>query len=383
MSINTYFTDFLAGIRLTQNQKDDLKKGHKLLKERLDAFTELKDIVVTTFLQGSYRRSTAVRPLNDKRADVDIIVVTNLKRDDYKADAAIKLFVPFVEKHYKGKYRLQGRSIGIELSYVDLDIVITSAPSEADKKALLSKSVRTELALEDFPLTYDWKLSDLWVEPDFSRQSIYLSEAARSAPEWKLSPLWIPDREADTWVESHPLEQISWTQRKNKATNGHYVNVVKALKWWRTEKLIDLKYPKGYPIEHMIGDCCPDDINSVAEGVCVTLETIVTRYKAYRNARITPTLPDRGVPSHNVWKRVSADDFCAFYDAVKEYAKSARKALDSTSLKEKVEIWRDIFGSKFPKYEGPDDSETKASISGSGPFTPRTDKTDPNRPRFA
>ncbi|MBL7706758.1 MAG: hypothetical protein JNM21_14525 [Taibaiella sp.] len=382
MSINTYFTDFLSNIRLSDAQKQDLIKGHTLLRERLADFDDLKDDIVTTFLQGSYRRATAVSPLNGKRADVDLIVVTNLKREDYSAEEAIAKFIPFVEKHYKGKYRIQGRSIGIELSYVDLDIVVTSAPSEADKKALLSESVRTQLSLEDFPLNYDWRLADLWVEPDLSSNVVFLSEAARKTPEWKLSALYIPDREAEEWVQTHPLEQIRWTQKKNKATNGHYVNVVKALKWWRTGKLTDLKYPKGYPIEHMIGDCCPDGITSVAEGICLTMESIVSTYSLYRNARVTPTLPDRGVPDHDVWKRVSADDFCTFYDAVKDCAKSARKALDSSSLKEKVEIWRDILGSKFPKYEGPNDSDAKNTLS-SGPYTPRTKNSEPTETRFA
>ena len=43
---------------------------------------DLKDIIVTTFLQGSYRRSTAVRPKQGKRSDVDIVVVTKLDKEE-------------------------------------------------------------------------------------------------------------------------------------------------------------------------------------------------------------------------------------------------------------------------------------------------------------
>jgi len=128
-NINTYFTDFLQDIRLTENQRNDLKRGHSTLRDRLMSDESLSKYIVTTFLQGSYRRSTAIRPVGDKRADVDVIVVTKLDRNSVTPQKAIDLFIPFVEKHYKGKYRVQGRSIGIELSYVDLDIVITSAPS--------------------------------------------------------------------------------------------------------------------------------------------------------------------------------------------------------------------------------------------------------------
>lgn len=55
-------------------------------------------------------------------------------------------------------------------------------------------------------------------------------------PQKGLEPLYIPDRDADSWEKTHPLEQISWTQQKNARCNGHYVNIVKCLKWWRKEK---------------------------------------------------------------------------------------------------------------------------------------------------
>jgi hypothetical protein len=81
------------------------------------------------------------------------------------------------------------------------------------------------------------------------------------------------------WETTHPLEQIRWTREKNKNTSGHYINVVvkASFKWWRLLKLSDLKYPKGYPVEHAIGDCCPDGITSVAEGVIKTFEDFLKK----------------------------------------------------------------------------------------------------------
>jgi hypothetical protein len=123
---------------------------------------------------------------------------------------------------------------------------------------------------------------------------------------------------------------------------------VKALKWWRVVKLTDLKHPKGYPLEHMIGDCCPDYITSVAEGVVKSLEAMVTTYAWHRRIETTPILSDRGVPSHDVWKRISKEDFVAFYDFVKEAAVTARKAYDAELLSEQLQKWRNLFGSEFP-----------------------------------
>jgi len=380
MSINSYFNDFLSNIRLTPDQVSSLKTGHTTLRNRLNADPDLSAIVISTFLQGSYRRATAVRPQGEKRADVDIIVVTNLNRNSITPHDAIDKFVPFVERHYKGKYEIQGRSIGIELSYVDLDIVITSAPSEETKAILKSVSVTTEQNLEE--LNDDWKLVTQW---DKIQGRGMLNEAVRNAAEWKTEPLFIPDRDANTWEQTHPLEQIRWTRDKNKNTNKHYINVVKALKWWRILKLTDLQYPKGYPIEHMIGDCCPDNIVSVSQGVCMTLEKIVSEYKIERTFNTTPTLPDRGVPEHNVWKRISAKEFATFYDHVVHYAKIAREAMDATSLKTQVEKWQELFGSKFPSYDGDDDSGSNLNNSNgpTGGFTQRNNPSTISGGRFA
>ena len=83
-----------------------------------------------------------MRPKNGKRSDVDVIVVTKLDKDEYTPEEALDLFVPFLEEHYKDKYRIQGRSIGIELSYVDLDLVVTAAPSESQIGILEADSVK-------------------------------------------------------------------------------------------------------------------------------------------------------------------------------------------------------------------------------------------------
>jgi len=56
------------------------------------------------------------------------------------------------------------------------------------------------------------------------------------------------------------------------ATGGNYINVVKAIKWWRVENFEEPRHPKGFPLERLIGDCCPDGIESTAEGVVKTMK---------------------------------------------------------------------------------------------------------------
>jgi hypothetical protein len=350
MEVKSYFNDFLSNIRLTTNQINDLKTGHSTLRTRLLDDEEISPIIINTFLQGSYRRATAVRPKNNNKSDVDVIVVTNLDADKYTPQEALDLFIPFLEEHYSGKYKMQGRSIGIELSYVELDLVITSAPSEMQESLLESESVSTSESLEELS---DWKLSKSW--------SIF-SEKSKEEPTWKTEPLLIPDREAGSWEPTDPLAQIKWTWEKNATCNRHYVNVVKALKWWKKLNPTP-KYPKGYPLEHIVGNCCPDGITSIAEGVTLTLESIVANYPT------KPVLQDHGVPEHDVFKRITEEEYQEFYSLISEAALLARKAYDCEDKVECIGLWRELFGSKFPEPPG---GVTKSQ---NGAFTQRTEPT--------
>ncbi|RMG26461.1 MAG: nucleotidyltransferase [Armatimonadetes bacterium] len=376
MILKSDFERFLRDIRPTQAMRADLKTGHRTLRERLNADENLKPILVSDFLQGSYRRATAVRPKGDTRSDVDIIVVTRLDEDEYTPSEALDLFEPFLQKYYKGKWRRQGRSFGIELSYVELDLVITSAPSEQEIGILQSDAVTSD---DDIVEARDWRLHRSWLAPRnrFRDDARLLLDEAGNEREWRAQPLRIPDREAGRWVDSHPLEQIRWTRDKNSRCNGHFVNVVKCIKWWRMENYDEPKHPKGFPLERLVGEHCPDGIESVAEGVVRTMEAIVEAYAMIVRLGGKPPLPDYGVPSNDVFRRITAADFGAFYQQVKEGAELARKALDSDDRTESANLWRELFGPKFPKPPG--NGGTK---KGAG-FTPPTGPAVPGSGRFA
>ena len=189
------------------------------------------------------------------------------------------------------------------------------------------------------------KLEEIRKEFGYSQWNTAFAEfmSADDNEEWKKEPLFIPDREAEFWDKTHPLEQIRWTQEKNANCNGHYINVVKCIKWWRKEKFPDVKHPKSYPLEHLIGDCCPDGIETVSEGIVLTLEKIVSDYSE------KPVLEDRGVPEHDVFSRLSEEDYDAFYETVCDAAIIARKAYDAETVQESADLWRELFGNKFPE----------------------------------
>jgi Second Messenger Oligonucleotide or Dinucleotide Synthetase domain len=358
LPLPTYFDDFLQCIRPTAKQREDYKKGHKLLRERLLADEELKSLIVSTFLQGSYRRATAVRPKDESRPDVDVVVVTNIESSKKTPQQAIDLFKPFLEKHYKGSYKQNDRSFQIELSLVKLDLVITAKPSDEDLAVLKSAMLLEDDSIED---------------------TTVVMLKASSDDAWKAHPLLIPDSRIAAWQSTHPLEQIRWTWDKNRACAGHYVNVVKAIKWWRKVRHTTPQYPKGYPLEHLIGQCCPDGVGSVAEGVTRTLEEIASRYKADVLAGRVPYLKDHGV-DQNVMHRVTVAQFAEFHGQVEQAAKTARDALDETSRRRATEKWRKLFGEKFPLAE----EDVDASAGGAqGGFTPRSEPSRISGGRYA
>ena len=340
-ALPSYFDRFLQDIRPTQNQRDECKTGHETLRDRLHNDESLKDIAIDTFLQGSYRRATAVRPTGDSKSDVDVIAVTNLDKSKYTPRQAMALFTPFLDKHYKGKWKAKGRAFGISLSYVELDLVITAAPSEVQTK---SWRELTRLNESDILGETAWEPADIWFPESLLDSSITERKAA-----WKLEPLDIPDREANEWDKTHPLAQIAATWAKNRGTNWHYVNVVKAVKWWKVSQQSDMEYPKGYPLEHLLWVSCPDNIDSVAQGVVLALEDISSRYQVYADSGQVPFVPDHGVPEHNVLGRLSAEDFQEFHQRICVAADRARNAFDETDVCESAEKWRLLFGSKFPQ----------------------------------
>lgn len=347
MELPSYFTDFLNAIRLTPEQSDACATAHEALRSRLENEEALRSIIVGTFLQGSYRRSTIVRPAPDSRADVDVVVVTSLDENEYTPRQVADLLIPFLDTYYPDEWEEHDRSIRVRApGDIELDLVITAAPSQVQRELVESDSLREFWTLET---AADWRLNDKWVAParrSLIREAGELVKAALREEEWKSEPLRIPARDLGHWVDTHPLEQIRWTRDKNAATAGHYINAVKSIKWWR-QRGGGPKYPKGYPLEHLIGFHCPDGVGGVAEGLTVALESIRDTYRHYPETGQKPSLRDHGV-DQDVFARVTVEDFAAFYPLAAAAADAARAALDAPTVRESVQRWRELLGNEFP-----------------------------------
>lgn len=311
------FKKFLEQIRPSSAQLIQFRRAHTELRRRIARDPDLRDRIVATFLQGSYRRSTAIRGTDGRGvSDVDVVVVTDLDPVHHLPERVLTRLSPFLREHYP-RARVQGRSVRVQMDGVALDLVLTSAPSRVD---LLRQETGAE-PLED---------------------ALEVTPAELAA--WQSEPLLIPDRDARRWQSTHPMAQLAATRKKNEVCNGHYVNVVKAIKWWQLITPGMPEHPRGYPLERVVEACCPEDIDSVAEGVARTLEVIAARYRNRRK----PKLAGHNMPGQDVLARVTEEEFAAFVVKVAASARQARQALDCQDEGESVALWRALLGEAFP-----------------------------------
>lgn len=351
-AVPSYFNDFLSATRLGAALRNTCSAKHLELRQLLRDDPALAAIIIDAFLQGSYRRDTIVRPLDPTdptaHVDVDLVVVTTLDPEQNSPDSVVARFTPFLDRNFPNHWRPNDRSI--QLTYegtpVTLDLVVTAAPSEVIREAVIKAAELAGRRVNGLPTLSSRALP---FESDILslRQSVAKSAQLSEGDGWKEDYLLIPDRQLRRWEPTHPIEQIAWTQRKNASTSGHYINVVKAVKWWRLRNNVP-KHPKGYPLEHCVGTVCPDGISSVGEGVTRSLEGIVNAFEQDVLQGTKPELQDHGV-AHDVFSRVTPAEFGQFYRLVGSAALLARQALNAPTTAESATGWRELLGPEFPK----------------------------------
>lgn len=297
MELPTYFKEFLSNIEPGPSYKSEAHSGHNALRERLKNDEEFKNYHAGDFLQGSYSRNTAVKPIKD----VDIVVVVDLDTEKTKPNEAVSILRKCLDKHYKGKVTAQNRSLRVELEYIIMDVVIAVAPN-GQAEALL-----------------------------------------------------IPDRELGSWEWTHPKKQQEYTSGLNKNSDGYFVPLVKMFKWWRQGNPTIYKRPKGYILECLAGMRFDATARSHARGFVSLLRSVENWYNAYHLLAIVsrseepPFIPDPGLPGNNVARRLTSDELEAFMKKVTDSRSTAEQALEEADIEKSAALWRKVFGNEFPE----------------------------------
>jgi predicted nucleotidyltransferase len=234
MAGQSNFQKFLNDIEPSETTKQRAKSAHETLRSYLENHEMFKGYHVKTFLSGSYKRNTAIRPKTKdgeiERPDVDIIVVTNHTLSDYPQAVITLLYNTLKEKY--SDIRKQSRSVGIATSTVDMDVVPIIAPFGID------------------------------------------------------GTLYIPDRKLDSWLKTNPLGHTEWTTEMNKKFNDRFKPMVKLLKFWRRENPTISNKPKGFVLECITAECMDVEIDQYPESFVRMLENVTTKY--YSNILLEP-----------------------------------------------------------------------------------------------
>lgn len=299
MITQAQFLKFLQDIEPSPTTKSNASSSHTGLREFLVKHPSFRQFILTTFLSGSYKRDTAIRPRvkngNTERPDVDIIVVTIHTLYDSPA-AVVELLYSMLKEEYEN-IRRQARSVGIQAPLADMDVVPIIAPNGLD------------------------------------------------------GILYIPDRKLEKWLVTNPPGHTVWTTEVNKASDGYFKPLVKLMKWWRRLNPTISKRPKGFVIECIVAECMDYQENQYADLFLGTLETIVSRYAVDVAYGRVPLIPDPAVPGNYVTTGMTFDAFEGFYNKAKAHAELGRCAQAETDPVKSLTMWREIFGVRFPATE--------------------------------
>jgi len=289
MEMTSHFCGLLENIEPDPDNVKLARKSHEEVRYLLAGDDEISKANPETFLSGSYARETAINNIKD----VDIILIIDLDRNISEPEVTLAWVQASLYNNYS-KVKRQGRSVNvINDKGFSLDIVPATPVSN------------------------------------------------------RSGPLWIPDREAKTWVSTHPKAQIEFSSERNKGTEGYYVHLIKIIKYWRDRLTDESAKPNSYIIESLISKCLTSKPSSYGDAVKNILSYINFIYQSYLTIGKVPSISDPGYASVNVAKRWEFDEFSAFMTEVKNSYYVAKEALESKDEGESIKLWGKLFGRKF------------------------------------
>lgn len=339
--MSTCFEAFRQGIEPDADRKTEAQEADDPVREHLKSHECFADRHLTSFLYGSYKRSTAIGDIKD----VDIVVVTNYTTADDPIDVLNDLKEALTELYDAPDLADQRRSIRVDRPLPDI----------AD----------SELTLDVIPAIYQ--------DSDDSS-----------------GPLWVPDREKKAWIPSHPQGHIERASELN-AQSCHeraFVRLTKMMKWWWKYQFETRKpgleghqrKPKGFWIEVMTGEYADLSKESYPEMIVALLDNTLAEFGSFRTTGTIPELPDPGLrdyddPAYRTIKTsMNEEEFGFFLDVLEESLGWAREALNAASQYEASCLWRKFFGTAFPL--AADDRVTNSLLTPAASITP----TFPDRP---
>lgn len=296
----------MNNINPSQTYVDRAISEHETLRGYVERSHALSEYKPTTFLQGSYRKKTAIEMIKD----VDIVCLFTegyhylppgeIVTDPFTPEKVYGMLYNILSgmPMYKDKLRPQKRSIGIEMG-VQLDVIPAIAgPSGKDS-----------------------------------------------------DPIRIPERKVNgdmSWIDTYTRVDIKSCSEKNSRCDSNFVPIVKMLKYWRNVRLRESKAPCSYFLETLLHRV-PDDIysGSIAPAyasVCMWIVKNIT--PDYAASVGLPMIGGDNLFSNSNWSLLN---YSIFHDQLLQDTYVLAFGLNEETDDDAVKEWRSVFGQKFPK----------------------------------
>jgi len=291
------FKIFVQRLAPPQTQRDAAVRSNNALRSHLQNDHYFSRFIIDAFLNGSYARGTTIRPIKD----VDIVLQIQEGWLSNEPAAAMESLRKKLAFWYPGwRTWRRRRAVKVELSDMNLDVVLAIETRGTDH------------------------------------------------------PLLIPDRDADTWVETHPRLQLALIRELVVTTSRNYASLVRLIKGWAFSRVPDSARPPSFVLECLAYEAMAADPNafvgSLPNAFAKLLASIENR-KQWRDAWFRweqTVVTDPALPKSNVAERWGSEEVTRFRDSLRLALRRSAEALEARYEDTEVRRWRTLFGDRFP-----------------------------------
>lgn len=282
-------------VNLNQGRVDKANQTFDTLTSFLQNAAQTKDLFIETSRQGSLRQGTIIKPrADDAEFDVDMLLLMNVIPDAKPVE-------------YLGKVKA-----AFEASDRYKDMLLSPAPSRCE--------------------TIDYA-------GDFHVDVVPAIESDGKT--------WIMNRTTNQYEPTDGDGYAQWFAKRNKATGGQLVRVVRLAKYLRDEHDLPIK---SILLTTMLANCVQDtDTTALYPDVPTSLKLLLDRWDTWLQSQATtPKVSNPALPSETFDRHWNATTFASVKAAVHDLAGVVRTAYDSADEEASAEGWKKAFGECFP-----------------------------------
>ncbi len=296
MKLTDCFSRFLSdAVNLNQTRYTKAKQGIATMKSFIENDPTYGKILKDCYPQGSFRQKTFIKPIEDTKFDVDLLVSVDLVRNWEPKDYLAKLAEAFKSSdRYKDKVDTRGKTRCVTIDY-ESDFHIDLVPS-------VENSAGT----------------------------------------------WIANRKTNKFEATDGDGYAVWFGDCNGQTDGGLRRVVRLMKFLRDAqctfdaKSILLTTLLGMQVAE------EDDEDSYCD-TPTSLLTIVGKLNTWLQSRaVMPEVYNPALSSETFTRHWDQKKFERFKAAIKTLARNIETAYDCDEIDKSVELWRKVFGDNFP-----------------------------------